>query len=125
MTNFEYYVARNRANEGWHEFLTNYYKNEKGEDRAINQYNKWLLEVYDAHILDDIEKKYLSNVIEPFRKRVKYIYKRRCSNRTARSYRITIGLEDDFFELPAFDVSRKMYVNMEPGKNYTLKELGI
>lgn len=126
MTNFEYYVAGNRAKEGWHEFLTTSYKNEKGEDRAIDQYNKWLLEEYDPHILDDIEKKYLSNVIKPFRKRVKHIYKRRFSNTPAtKCYCITIVLEDDFFELPAFDVSRKMYVNMEPRKNYTLKELGI
>lgn len=123
MLNFEHYVMGNKAREGWHEFLTNYYKNEKGEDRAIDQYNKWLLEEYDPNILDDIEKKYLSDVIKPFRKRVKHIYKRRFSNR--RSYCITIVLEDDFFELPAFDASRKMYVNMELRKNYTLKELGI
>jgi hypothetical protein len=124
MTNFEYYVAGRRADEGWHEFLTNYYKNKKGEDRCIDQYNKWLLEEYDPHILDDIEKKYLSNVIKPFRDSVKHIYKRRNFSGGFK-YCIVIIAEDWFIELPPFDACKKMYVNMEPGQNYTLKELDI
>lgn len=125
MTNFEYYVAGNRASEGWHEFLTNYYKNEKGADRCIDQYNKWLLGEYDPHILDDIEKKYLSNVIKPFRNSVRHIYKRRFFQDRFTKYRIVIVLDDGFIELPPFDARKKMYVNMELRKNYTLKELGI
>ena len=125
MINFEYYVAGNKASEGWHEFLTNYYKNEKGADKAIDQYNKWLLEEYDPHILDDIEKKYLSNVIKPFRKRVKHIYKRRY-NLDALKCRIEIVLDDSVIELPPFnDAYKKMYTGMKPYAKYTLKELGI
>lgn len=123
MTNFEYYVAGNRAKEGWHEFLTSYYKNEKGAEKAIDQYNKWLLEEYDPHILDDIEKKYLSNVIKPFRKRVHYIYKRR-HNLDCLRCRIVIALYDSVVELPPFDC-KKMYVGMKPYAKYALKELGI
>ena len=36
---------------------------------------KWLLEEAKEPILDDVEKKYLSAVIKPFRSRVKYIVK--------------------------------------------------
>lgn len=129
MTNFEYYVAGNRASEGWHEFLTNYYINKKGAEKAIDQYNKWLLEEYDPHILDDIEKKYLSNVIKPFRDRIINIAKVDCGNG---AYHISVAMHSNVWKsgkdaivFPDFSYSLKMYKNMKLNYCYSLKELGL
>lgn len=73
-------------------------------------------------ILDDKEKEYLSNVIRPFRNRVKRIIKilDSCSNTAS----ILIQLNDDHISLPDFK-ENTMYKNMESNKKYTLEELGL
>ena len=73
-------------------------------------------------ILDDIEKKYLSNVICPFRKKVESI----CKN-VANDYdeRIVIQFKDGHkMKLPGF-AEDTMYVGMTLGKKYSLEELEI
>jgi len=75
-------------------------------------------------ILDAKEKEYLSNVIRPFRNRVKYIKK---CNLT--SEYISIWYEDiingsDNFSLPYFKKGT-MYKNMELNEAYSLEELGL
>ena len=76
-------------------------------------------------ILDDIEKKYLSNVIKPFRNTVISIAKRSAYNNL--SY-IAISLKKYLVEesvtLPYFE-QHKMYKNMKLDKVYTLEELGL
>ena len=77
-------------------------------------------------ILDDAEKRYLFNVIKPFRDNVISI---RC-NFAADNYNyITIELKQDGFSkesinLPYFK-NGSMYKSMKPHKSYTLKELGL
>ena len=71
-------------------------------------------------ILDDKEKKYLTNVIRPFRYRVRYIAKRGVS---PEEY-IDITLKDDNIYLPNFK-ENTMYKNMKLFKHYTLEELGL
>lgn len=73
-------------------------------------------------ILDDEEKEYLSNVIRPFRNRVKRIIKvlDSCNNTAS----ILIQLNDDHISLPDFK-ENTMYKNMESNKKYTLEELGL
>ena len=126
MTNFEYYIAGGRANEGWTKFYFSH-QNQKGET-TIGEYNNWLLEEHKEPILDDVEKEYLSNVIKPFRNRVTSISKNRDTKLGIFdvNYYIAIRIDDgrDFCFLPYFK-SNKMYKNMEIGCDYTLKELGL
>ena len=80
-------------------------------------------------ILTDAEKRYLSNVIEPFVNRVMYVIKRKNSD----SEYIAIHLEhytgkscrtDVAIVLPEFE-QETMYKHMETDKRYTLDELGL
>jgi hypothetical protein len=124
MTNFEYYIAGGRTEEGWLKF-TDTLHNYKG-DTTVDKYNNWLLDKHEEPILDDIEKKYLSNVIKPFRNRVLYISKTDAGN--GNSYFIEMRINNngmDYVVLPNFSYSAKMYTNMKPDHHYTLKELNL
>lgn len=82
----------------------------------------WLEEEYDPKILDEKEKEYLSAVIKPFRKKVKYIEKRFW---TPNLEYLSIRLKNnEFFAFPNFKKG-KMYKGMEHDKYYTLEELGL
>jgi len=81
---------------------------------------------YHTPVLDAIEKKYLSDVIRPFRSRIEYISKivdwaHRCF--------IVIYLKTDKHQeqicLPHFSENSNMYKGMVFKKLYTLKELGL
>lgn len=72
-------------------------------------------------ILDEAEKRYLSNVIKPFRNKVKFIEK---SIDLSNGEFIEIGIKDDIgVMLPYF--KNAMYEGMEADKQYTLEELGL
>lgn len=73
-------------------------------------------------ILDEVEKKYLADVVRPFRSKVRSIYKMAsiCSNKEF----INIQLRDENFTLPYFEKGT-MYKEMQTRKRYTLEELGI
>lgn len=79
----------------------------------------------DDMILSDEEKEYLSNIIKPFKSKVKYIVKMEYLNSNfieiyynendGAEYNIALpNLEDD-----------TMYKNMKTDKKYTLEELGL
>jgi hypothetical protein len=125
MTNFEYYIKGGKAKEGWEMFLKTSPLSKAG--RIIDRYNNWLLEEHKEPILDDIEKKYLSNVIKPFRNRVSSIAKVKDLTFSDVNYYIDIHIDndDDFCFLPSFKPSTGMYKNMEANRKYTLKELGL
>lgn len=73
-------------------------------------------------ILDKVEKEYLSDVIKPFKKRIKFIRLEKCF--TEKVY-VHIRLNNyGFISFPMFERGT-MYKNMEIGKKYTLKELGL
>ena len=74
-------------------------------------------------ILDDVEKRYLSVVIRPFRKRVDYIMKISDPLGYEKEY-IFIKLDKDSFSLPYFTAGT-MYQGMELERAYTLEELGL
>lgn len=82
----------------------------------------WLEEEYEPKILDEKEKEYLSAVIKPFRKKVKYIEKRFW---TPNLEYLSIRLKNnEFFAFPNFKKG-KMYKGMEHDKYYTLEDLGL
>lgn len=86
---------------------------------------KWLLEEYKEPILDDVERKYLSDVIRPFRKDICTIAKYRMTEgySTKKEY-IIVTLKTRGWSFPSFKAGT-MYKGMKPYKEYTLKELGL
>ena len=88
---------------------------------------KWLLEECKEPVLDEVERKYLSEVIRPFRKKIIYISKV-IHYGVDRQY-ISIVIKDKgvsrySLNLPDFD-NDTMYKGMEINKAYTLEELGL
>ena len=84
--------------------------------------------VYEAkvEILDEAEKRYLREVIRPY-KTVKYINKSTYGGGKKAAVTITvIDIDGDNWEiqLPPFE-TRNMYKNMKEDKEYTLEELGL
>lgn len=73
-------------------------------------------------ILDEVEKRYLANVIRPFKDKVSGIRKCSCNNTT--SY-IRLVIDDDTeMNFPDFETGT-MYQGMKAGKEYTLEELKL
>lgn len=82
---------------------------------------KWLLEECKEPVLEDAERKYLSEVIRPFRNEVTYI-KKDCTDK----YFIVIAMKHDCaIYLPTFPVDSSMYKGMKVGEKYKLEELGL
>ena len=82
---------------------------------------KWLLEECKEPVLDEVERKYLSEVIRPFRNEVTYI-KKDCNG----AYFIVIAMKHDCaIYLPTFPVDSRMYKGMESFRKYTIEELGL
>lgn len=87
----------------------------------------WLDGEHKEHVLTYEEKQYLENFIRPFKNRVKSITKRLYSNDDAYIQLIVKSIYEQNYELmnlPLF-VRNKMYKDMELGKQYTLKDLGL
>lgn len=83
---------------------------------------KWLTEEYKEPILNDAEKKYLSAVIKPFRKKVMDVAKIQYrGERQSIRIRVSYG---NCAVLPFFK-NNTMYKGMEVGKYYTPEELGL
>ena len=90
----------------------------------LSLFLSWLEAEYKPPILEDVEKAYLSAVIKPFRKNIKYIVKfKRYSDKKEYIY-MTMKKDDDYCTLPVFEKG-KMCKGMELSKPYTLEELGL
>ena len=82
---------------------------------------KWLFEDSEKPVLDEVERKYLSDVIKPFVHRVSYIVKKLNGS----GYYIAIVVNNfDVMNLPYF-TRNTMYKGMEVNRKYKLKELGL
>lgn len=82
---------------------------------------EWMTQEYKQKLLDKVEKKYLSEVIRPFRKEVIAIEK--LETYTGEEY-ILILFKDDCMHFPSFKKGR-MYKGMKLEKRYTPEELGL
>ena len=84
--------------------------------------------IVHPQILDDAERRYLSAVIRPFRDKVMSIKKSRGLYASHYFDEISVYYEsfghDLCFDLPPFKKGA-MYKGMEPGREYTLDELGL
>ena len=90
-------------------------------DKCYDDCIRWLAEEYEETVLDDVERKYLSDVIKPFGHRVSYIVKKLNGS----GYYIAIILNNfDVMNLPYF-TRNTMYKGMTVGREYKLKELGL
>ena len=86
---------------------------------------EWLLEEYKEPVLDEVERKYLSDVIRPFRKKVSYISKlEKAYPETDQFIKITL-INGEYICLPYFTRKSRMYIGMEKWRHYTLQELGL
>lgn len=74
-------------------------------------------------ILDEVEKRYLTEVIRPFRKRIQFIQKKK--EITEINPYIRIVCEDNDNLVFPYIIDNSMYKGMEVNKKYTLKELGL
>lgn len=74
-------------------------------------------------ILDEVEKRYLTEVIRPFRKRIQFIQKKK--EITEINPYIRIVCEDNDKLVFPYITDNSMYKGMEVNKKYTLKELGL
>ena len=85
--------------------------------------------LYKKPILDEVEKKYLSNIICPLRKKYKIMIQKNYLISYSCEY-IGIYVQDDKltynnnFALPLFKAG-EMYKGMELNKRYSLEELGL
>lgn len=80
---------------------------------------------YSKDILDETEKRYLYNIIKPFRNRVTYIIKKECYEYEYISIEYKeVGISTYYIQLPNFKPNT-MYKGMEIDKEYTLNELGL
>ena len=93
----------------------------KKELSIFEQIKKELLE--KETVLDDVEKRYLKNVIRPFKDQCRYVKKYETAGTDYEWIYINLS-SNGSIALPGFSKGT-MYKNMELDKKYTLKELGI
>lgn len=94
---------------------------------SFSQFNNLIAELNVKPILDEVEKKYLWNIVKPFKDRVAGIIKRSyCNYEHIRIKGRSIFDDYNYFitELPDFKKG-SMYQNMEIDREYTLEELGL
>lgn len=90
-----------------------------------DKFTEWANSEYKEQILDEVEKEYLSAVIEPFRKSVISIKKLEATyGWEIISFYYTFQSYECITILPPFQ-SGTRFKGMELRKEYTLKELGL
>ena len=96
-------------------------------DECKERVLKWLLEEAKEPVLDEVERKYLSEVIRPFRKKITHITKTIHYGTDKQYISITTNGKDGFIDtlnFPNFE-NDTMYKGMKINRKYTLEELGL
>lgn len=134
---FAYYEKPTKADTGWYSLWypiensgyickesVSIFQNIRSDDKEPTS----LESIVHPPILDDAEKRYLENVIKPFRNDAAFIMKHHESLRGFEQ--IIIGYKSDllddrfYFRLPPFKEGA-MYEGMESDLKYSLDELGL
>ena len=84
---------------------------------------EWLNQEYKNQIIDDVERKYLSAVIKPFRKKISYIRKSKDVSNGKKYIKIEL-CDGDTMYFP-YLANDEMYKGMKLDRNYTLEELEL
>lgn len=92
------------------------------EESVMEDVLKWLKE--EHHILDNTERRYLRNIIRPFKAKVKYIVKMPHENDEYIEIRYMEDENCEVINLPSFKYGT-MYVGMKGYREYTLDELEL
>ena len=98
------------------------FEREAGNTQFTDDILDWMAQPYEAPILDSVEKRYLGEVIKPFRNRIRFIVKLRC--RLLKEEFIYISVEGDSMTFPPFKLGTK-YKGMKANIEYSLEELGL
>ena len=91
--------------------------------KCLGESLEWLNQEYKDPILDDVERKYLSAVIKPFRKKISCIRKSK-DPRKGKNYIKIEFCDGDTMFFPNLS-NDAMYKGMKLDRNYTLEELGL
>lgn len=91
--------------------------------KCLSESLEWLNQEYKDQILDDVERKYLSAVIKPFRKKISCIRKRKDLTKGKKYIQIEL-CDGDTMYFPYLS-NDAMYKGMELDRNYRLEELGL
>lgn len=97
------------------------YLADTGQKKLTDFFN-WLEQEYKPPILDDVEKAYLSAVIKPFRKNIKYITK--YIYPAKEEYLLIVMYNGERMSFPTFK-KETMYKGMKVYEEYTLEDLGL
>lgn len=120
-----FYEGCNNQAEIFNKIKTNCDSNIRSQhgQTYIDDILDWMAQPYRESILDEAERKYLSDVIRPFRNKIDTISK--FTTWDGSSQYIYISMKDNHIAtLPVFPKGT-MYKGMEGGKHYSLKKLGL
>ena len=84
---------------------------------------EWLNQEYKNQIIDDVERKYLTAVIKPFRKKISYIRKSKDVSNGKKYIKIEL-CDGDTMYFP-YLANDEMYKGMKLDRNYTLEEIWL
>lgn len=125
MKNIEFYKAelsKIHSFIGANRFARSHGMTIENDQGSWQAFNSWLNAEHP--LLDDTEKRYLKNIIKPFREQVCWIKKKEVIS-ISEEERIEIFVNgDDDICLPSFEKG-EMYIGMKRDKLYTVEELGL
>lgn len=95
-------------------------------DRCYDDCIRWLAEESKEPVLDDVERKYLQEIIKPFKNYVTGITKIKDDYEKGKQYiRIIVKkYTHEYINLPYFE-ENTMYKGMKENKKYSLEELDL
>lgn len=133
MKNFEKYKNKVNQNIDSCSLYQAIYKIRHGEnaydccndcDRCFKVSMKWLAEEYKKPVLDDIERKYLSQVLNPFKLYIRSVTKYSTTQAGCEREFICVRFMDSGWQFPSFKKG-SMYKGMKRNREYSLEELGL